>query len=129
MIEYITYYVRTIINLVMTVPKWMTYLYYTNPSHEVPLRFVWLKFSCFGWDTDMRRIRSGKKLSLGMPKAPQVNIQGRYKQLSLGMSRISSPLFISIHRYVTATLLFITWYEFFLERCLISFYFTFSFSQ
>jgi hypothetical protein len=56
--------------------------YHTNPSHEVPLSFVWLKFSSFGWDVDMRRIRSGKTLSLGIPKAPQGNIQGRSKQLT-----------------------------------------------
>ena len=40
----------------------------------------------------MRRIRSGKTLSLGMPKAPQGNIQGRLKRLSLGMPRKASPL-------------------------------------
>ena len=66
--------------------EWFT-LYHTNPSHEVPLSFVWLKFSSFGWDIDTRRIRSGKTLSLGMPKAPQGNIQGRLKRLSLGMPR------------------------------------------
>ena len=40
----------------------------------------------------MRRIRSGKTLSLGMPKAPQGNIQGRLKRLSLGMPWKASPL-------------------------------------
>ena len=44
-------------------------LYHTNLSHEVTLSFVWLKFSSFGWDIDMKRIRSGKTLSLEMPKA------------------------------------------------------------
>ena len=44
----------------------------------------------------MRRIRSGKTLSLGMPKAPQGNIQGRTKHLSLGMPRKASPLSSSI---------------------------------
>ena len=71
--------------------KWFA-LYHTNLSHEVPLSFMWLKFSSFGWDVDMRRIRSEKTLSLGMPKAPQGNIQGRSKQLSLGMPRKASPL-------------------------------------
>ena len=71
--------------------EWFT-LYHTNPSHEVPLSFVWLKFSSFGWDIDMRRIRSGNTLSLGMLKAPQGNIQGRLKRLSLGMPRKASPL-------------------------------------
>ena len=79
--------------LYLTVPKvkWFA-LYHTNPSHKVPLSFVWLKFSSFGWDVDMRRIRIDKNLSLGMPKAPQGNIQGRSKQLSLGMPRKASPL-------------------------------------
>ena len=40
----------------------------------------------------MRRIRSDNTLNLGMPKAPQGNIQGRSKQLSLGMPRKASPL-------------------------------------
>ena len=40
----------------------------------------------------MKRIRSDKTLSLGMPKAPQGNIQGRSKQLSLGMPQKASPL-------------------------------------
>ena len=40
----------------------------------------------------MRRIRSDKTLILGMPKARQGNIQGRSKQLSLGMPRKASPL-------------------------------------
>ena len=91
-IEYNSYYVITIMNLALTVPKWINYLYYTNQSHEVSLSFVWLKFSSFGWDIDMRRIKSGKTLSLGMPKAPQGNIQGRIKRLSLGMPRKASPL-------------------------------------
>ena len=53
---------------------------------------MWSKFSSFGWDIDMRRIRSGQTLSLGMPKAPQGNIQGRLKRLRLGMPRKASPL-------------------------------------
>ena len=40
---------------------------------------------------DMRR-RRGNLSSLGMPNAPQVNIQRRLKRLSLGMSRKASHL-------------------------------------
>ena len=40
----------------------------------------------------MRRIRSGRTLSLGMPEAPQGNIQGRLKRLSLGMPWKAFPL-------------------------------------
>ena len=108
MIEYSRNYVGTIMNLVLTVPKWMIYFYHTNLSHEVPLSFVWLKFSSFGWDIDMRRIRSGNTLSLGMPKAPQGNIQGRSKQLSLGMPRKASPLSSStLSVYLTWSYIFI----------------------
>ena len=67
-------------------------LYHTNLSHGVWLSFVWLKFSSFGWDIDMSRIRSRKTLRLGMTKAPQGNIKGRLKPLSLGMPRKASPL-------------------------------------
>ena len=97
--------------------EWFT-LYHTNLSHEVSLSFVWLKFSSFGWDIDMRKIRSGKTLSLGMPKAPQGNIQGRLKRLSLGMLG-RHPLFrLQNYRYtlLRAIFLFVTWYVFCLER-------------
>ena len=97
--------------------EWFT-LYHSNLSHEVPLSFVWLKFSSFGWDIDMRRIRSGKTLRLGMPKAPQGNIQGRLKRLSLGMPRKASPFNLQNYRYTLlgAIFLFVTWYVFCLER-------------
>ena len=41
---------------------------------------------------DMRKRRRGKSSSLGIPKAPQVNIQGDSKRLSLGMPRKASHL-------------------------------------
>ena len=102
-----------------TVPKvkWFA-LYHTNLSHKVPLSFVWLKFSSFGWDVDMRRIRSDKTLILGMPMAPQGNIQGRSKQLSLGMPRKASPLSSSTLSVTSlgAMFSFVTRYMFCLER-------------
>ena len=105
--------------LYLTVPKvkWFS-LYHTNLSRKVSLSFVWLKFSSFGWDVDMRRIRSDKTLSLGMPKAPQGNIQGRSKQLSLGMPRKASPLSSPTLSVTSlgAMFSFVTWYVFCLER-------------
>ena len=103
----------------MAVPKveWFA-LYHTNLSHKVPLSFGWLKFSSSGWDIYMRRIRNGKTLSLGMPKAPHGDINGRSKQLSLGMPRKASPL-SSATLWVTslgAMFSFVTCYVFFLER-------------
>jgi len=118
MIWYSRNYVETIMNLVFdsTKVKWFA-LYHTNLSHKVPLSFVWLNFSSFGWDIDMRRIRSDNNLILGIPKAPQFNIQGRSKQLSLGMPRKASPLSsptLSV-TLLGAIFLFITWYVFCLE--------------
>ena len=105
--------------LSLTVPKvkWFA-LYHTNLSHKVSLSFVWFKFSCFGWDIDMRRIRSDKTLSLGMPRAPQDNIQGISKQLSLGMPRKASPLSSPTLSVTSlgAMFSFITWYVFCLEH-------------
>ena len=105
--------------LSLTVPKWNGFaLYHNNLSHEVPLSFVWLKFSSFGWDVDIRRIRSEKTLILGMPKAPQGDIQGRSKQLSLGMPRKASPLSSPTLSVTSlgAMFSFVTWYEFCLEH-------------
>ena len=96
-----------ILSLTVSKVKWFA-LYHTNLSHKVALSFVWLKFSSFGWDVDMRRISSGKTLSLGMPKAPQGNIQGRLKCLSLGMPRKASPLSSSkLSVYLTRSYIFI----------------------
>ena len=105
--------------LSLTVPKvkWFA-LYHTNLSHEVLLSFVWLKFSSFGWDIDMRRIRSDKTLRLGINKAPKGNIQGISKQLSLGMPRKASPLSSPTLSVTSlgAMFSFVTWYEFYLEH-------------
>ena len=105
--------------LSLTVPKvkWFA-LYHTNLSHKVPLSFVWLNFSSFGWDVDMRRIRSDKTLRLGMPKAPQGNIQGISRLLSLGMPPKASPLSSPTLSVTSlgAMFSFVTWYVFFLER-------------
>ena len=62
------------------------------------LSFVLRSFQVLGKDSMDYGIRSGKSLSLGIPKAPQGNIQGIPKQLSLGMPRMASPLLSSIHR-------------------------------
>ena len=116
MIRYSRYCVGTIMNLVFDNTQVNDLLYHTNLS-QVSLSFLWLKFSSFGWDIDMRRIRSGNTLSLGIPKAPQGNIRGILKRLSLGMPRKASPLSSSTLSVTSlgAMLSFVTWYEFFLE--------------
>ena len=110
--------VRTIMNLVFVSTKMNDFLYHTNLSLKVPLSFVWLKFSSFGWDINMRRIRSDNILRLGIPKAPQGNIQVRSKQLSLGMPRKASPLLSSTLSVTSliAIFSFVTWYVFCLEH-------------
>ena len=75
-LEYSRYNVGTIMNLVLAVPKLMICLYHTNLSHEVPLSFVLWSFQVLGEVSMDYGIRSGKRLSLGMPEAPQDNIQG-----------------------------------------------------
>ena len=126
MICYHRHCVETIMNLVFDSTQVNDLFYHTILSHEVSLSFMWLKFSSFGWDINMRRIGSGNNLSLGMPKAPQGNIQGRSKQLSLGMPRKASPL-LSPTLSVTplgALFSFVTWYEFCLECHFILFVFS-----
>ena len=106
-----------ILSLAVPILKWFA-LYDTYLSHKVPLSFVWLKFSSFRWDINMRRIRSDKNLSLGIPKTPQGNIQGRSKQLSLGIPRKASPLSSSTLSVTSlgAMFSFVTWYVFCLEH-------------
>ena len=80
----------------------------TNLSHEFFSSFVWKIFLRIGetmiWE-DWTRYKSS---SLGMPKAPQVNISRSLKHLSLGMLRIP-PLFINNYRlaYVEPKFLFV----------------------
>ena len=50
---------------------------------------------------------SDKILILGIPKAPQGNIQVRSKKLSLGMPRMASPLSSNNYRYFTRGYIFI----------------------
>ena len=50
---------------------------YSNGAYEFSVKFCVVKFSREGKDSMYYGIRSGKILSLGMPKAPQGNIQGQ----------------------------------------------------
>ena len=67
---------------------------YTNGSHEC---FVWVlcdwSVHVLGYLTIDEGIRISKRLSLGMPEAPQDNIQRSSKQLSLGMPPSGIPAF------------------------------------
>ena len=81
------------------------------------LSFVLWSFLVLGKDSIDYGIRSGKNLSLGMPKAPQGNIQG-CQEPKLGDALGTHPLF-RLHLSVTlleAIFLFTTWHVFCLER-------------
>ena len=52
---------------------------YTNEAYEFSVEFCVVKFSILGKDSMDYGIRSGKSLSLGIPKAPQGKIQGQPK--------------------------------------------------
>ena len=52
-------------------------------------------------------IRSDKSLSLGMPKAPQGNILRKNQASKLGNAPEGISSFVSIHRYVTWSYIFI----------------------
>ena len=75
-----------------TVPKGSDFLYYTNGSHKVFVKFCVDEVFEERGVTDVRRIKRGKSSRLGMPKAPKVNISRILKHLSLGMPRLASHL-------------------------------------
>ena len=75
--EYSRFNTNIINNELITVP-WSGDLFsYTNGAHKFStLSFVLWSFQVLGKDSMDYGIRSGNRLSLGMPKAPQGNIQG-----------------------------------------------------
>ena len=50
---------------------------YTNGAYEFSVEFCVVKFQVLGKEMMDYGIRSGNSLSLGIPKAPQGNIQGQ----------------------------------------------------
>ena len=56
-------------------------------------------------DTDVRRIKRGKSSSLGMPKAPQVNISKDTQASKLGDAPVGIPyFFFNNYRYASVFL-------------------------
>jgi hypothetical protein len=106
-LEYSRYYSRTIMNQFILVPKVDDRFIILMDLTKFLLSFVCWSFQVFVEIKMSKGIKSGKTLSLGMPKEPQGNIQGRPKHLSLGMPRMASPLLSTIHRYVTWSYIFI----------------------
>ena len=57
--------------------------------------------------TDVRRIKRGKSSSLGMPKAPQVNISKDTQASKLGDAPVGIPsFFFNKYRYTSVFVLF-----------------------
>ena len=62
-------------NEFITVPKWWFYFLILTELTSSLLSFVLWSFQLWGKDSMDYGIKSGKSLSLGIPKAPQGNIQ------------------------------------------------------
>ena len=77
-LEYIRYYTYINKEWVHKSTKSGDLFYYTNGAYEI---FCWVlcceSFQVLGKDLMHYGIKSGKSLSLGIPKSPQGNIQGQ----------------------------------------------------
>ena len=79
-LEYSRYYTNINKEWVYNSTKSGDLFSYTNGAYEIfLLSFVLWSFQVLGKDLMDYGIRSGKSLSLGMPKAPQGKIQGQPK--------------------------------------------------
>ena len=95
---------------------WFCFLSLTEITSFL-LSFVLWSFQVLGKDSMDCGIRSGKSQILGMPKAPQGNIQGQPRAYAWGCPEWH-PLFClrSSVTLLGAIFLFTTWYVFCLER-------------
>ena len=78
-LEYSRYYTNINKEWVHNITKSGDLFSYTNGAYEFSAEFCVVKFQVLGKDSMDYGISSGKSLSLGMPKAPQGNIQGQPK--------------------------------------------------
>ena len=92
-LEYSRYNARTKCELVCYSTYSSDLLSYTNGSHEGFVELCDWSFQVLGEIAMDEGIRIRKRLSLGMPKASQDNIQRSSKQLSLGMPPSGIPAF------------------------------------
>ena len=74
---------------------------YTNGAYEFSVEFCVVKFSSFREGLMDYGIRSGKILRLGIPKAPQGNIQGQPRGHPLFHLRLSVTLLEAIFLFTT----------------------------
>ena len=72
-------------------------LSYTNGAYEFSVKFVLWSFQVLGEDSMDYAIRSGKSLSLGIPRAPQGNIKDN-QEPKLGDGPDGIPSFVLVHR-------------------------------
>jgi hypothetical protein len=73
-LEYSSYYAIIKYEWVHNSTYGLSFVYYTNGSHEVLLSFVCWSFQVLSMIMMDEGIRSDKSLSLGIPEAPQNNI-------------------------------------------------------
>ena len=95
----------------------MFYFLILTDLTKVLLSFVWLKFSSFGLSYDGWRNKEKKSLSLGMPQHPKL-LSKNEQPTKLGDAPEWHPLFLltTIGILLEAIFLFVTYYEFCLER-------------
>ena len=70
---------------------------YTNGAYEFSVEFCVVKFSSLGKDSMDYGIRSGKRVSLGMPKAPKVIFKDN-QEPKLGDAPDDISSFVFVHR-------------------------------
>ena len=83
-------------------PKGSDLLYYTNGSHKVFVKFCVDEVFEERGVTDVRRIKRDNSSSLGMPKAPQVNISKDTQASKLGDAPVGIPSFFFNNYWYTS---------------------------
>ena len=89
-------------------PKGSDLLYYTNGSHKFLLKFCVDEVFEGRGAINMRRIKRGKRSSLGMPKAPQVNISKDTQASKLGDAPVGIPSFLCNNYWYTSVFVLFT---------------------
>ena len=105
-------------NELITVPRSGLLFSFANGAHKISVKFCVVKFSSFGWNSfDGLWKKEWKEPKLGDSHGIPSYYPKRSKQLSLGMPRVASLfLLTTIGILLEAIFLFVTYYEFCLER-------------
>ena len=104
---YSSYNAKTKYELVCNSTYSSDLLCYTNGSHKFLLKFCVDEVSEGRGAINMRRIKRGKSSSLGIPKAPQVNISKDTQASKLGDAPVGIPsFFFNKYWYTSVFVLF-----------------------